>query len=224
MTGRPSDPPTQTLRSLFFICLFDYISKVVLANPAEAFLEKGQSVRLLYLSDELIEQINYVENDNPNSVGELYKTCEKSEVMPFKFDHIIYYLIFRDPYLEAGDFDEFMSLSKQFANGYKPKVNSRIIKFYRSDAEDNYFQPNAWSLNRPSQIYEFSHILLLCIESYLTLRPEIEQFFFWPTTPQLTILYKRLFRNLKNGCFKNQVHSIIEHIGEFYGYERKETV
>ena len=191
-----------------------------MANPAEAFLEKGQSVRLLYLSDELIEQINLDQSESPNLVGELYQSCESSEVIPFKFDNFLYYLIFRAPFVEAGDSSELVSLTNQFANGYMPKVESRIIKFYRSDATNNYFQPREWSLNKPSQIFEFSNILLLSIESYLILKPEIKQFFFWPSTTKLTTLYKRLFRNLKKSSSGIEVNPIMVNLGVFYGYER----
>ncbi len=156
----------------------------------------------------------------PTWVGDVFKVTEGRDVIPFTFEHIRYLVILGSPIYEAGDEESVIALSSAWANEFKPKAQSKVIKFLRAEATGDHFKPDKWKLTDAISIYRFCKVLTSAIESYVMACPEVEQFFFWPTTDQLETLYKRIFRNLESGCLKGQFVPILESVGVFNGYQR----
>ena len=156
----------------------------------------------------------------PTWVGDVFKVTEGRDVIPFTFEHIRYLIILGSPIYEAGDEESFLGLSSAWADGFRPKTQSKVIKFLRANATGDHFMPDMWKLTEAIAIFRFCKVLTSAIESYVMACPEVEQFFFWPTTSQLETLYKRTFRNLDSSCLKGQFVPILESLGVFNGYQR----
>lgn len=155
--------------------------------------------------------------------GDVFEVALGRELVPFLFDGLRYILILGSPMYEAGNQDVLGDLTSAWADGFQPEANSRIIKFVRSEADEFHFDPAKWKLHHAGQIFGFSDVLLAAMETYIAAKPEIEQFFFWPTTPQLETLYKRVFRNLERGCHGGRFKPILQPLGVFNGYQRSQA-
>ena len=176
----------------------------------------------LYDETRLTEFFKNAPADNSSWTGDVLMVDHGRELVPFKFGANRYLLILGTPTYEAGGEESLFSMAAGWAAGYKPKLQSRIIKFARADASDGHFDPSLWRLEKPKQIFGFCDVLQDVVENFIEAKPEVEQFFFWPTNDRLKTLYRRVFRSIDAGCFANQFVSILEPIGEFYGYQRSD--
>lgn len=158
--------------------------------------------------------------NEPTWIGNVFQVATNREVIPFTFEHIRYLMILGAPIYEAGDEESFLNLSSAWADGFNPKDQSRVMKFCRADAVDEHFQPDRWKLPNPLFIFSFCKTVTAVVEHYVESCPDVEQFFFWPTTSQLETFYKRVFRCLNRGCLNGQFVPILEPLGVFNGYQK----
>jgi len=177
-------------------------------------------VSQLYDEDQLAVIFEDAPSDGLSWTGNVFLADHGRELVPFRFAGHRYLLILGTPLYEAGGEESLFSMTSAWAAGYRPKVQSRIIKFARADAMDGHFDPSLWRLVNAKQIFGFCDVLQAAIESYIAAKPEVEQFFFWPTNSKLETLYRRVFRSLNSGCLAGQFLSILETLGVFNGYQR----
>lgn len=158
-------------------------------------------------------------------VGSLHRMDDNTgDVIPFRFKEYCYLISFYEPIpFFGGDPDALVEMAQGQSDGYVPDANSRVIKFYRSDAEENEFKEKFWFLPSALDIYEFCNILTAVISSYAEAAQEIRQFFYLAASDKLARIYKRVFREASNrpGCMFSEFEPILEKTGEYDGYQRK---
>jgi hypothetical protein len=153
-------------------------------------------------------------------VGSVFYLGESRELVPVRFDTQDYLVMFSGPQHEAGDEEAMLSLSSEFADGFKPEVTARVIKFCRADAQDDFFKPERWKLRKPGQIFQFTETLALAVTLHANTHVKTTQYFFWPASRQLEILYKRTFRHIDRAWQEGKFVPILESTGVFNGYQR----
>lgn len=59
-----------------------------------------------------------------------------------------------------GDPEWVEETADEWANGFQPAPNARLVKFMRADADaDTMFEPEAWPLPHPRLIWQFCEVL-----------------------------------------------------------------
>jgi hypothetical protein len=157
-----------------------------------------------------------------------------SEMIPLRFDELDFIIAYQDPLLEAGDEDGLLSMCENWAGGFLPDRDSRLIKFFRVDAtlleaqgmpeSDSglpiAFNPKHWGLKRPEKIFTLTDVIAEAMTYHCKTFPDCTQYFYWPATQELESLYKRVFQKVERRWMPGAFQRILGGLGEFYGYQR----
>lgn len=154
-------------------------------------------------------------------IGNVHELGAGRELVPFSFVSHNYLVLFSDPEYEAGDLALMLDMSQEWADGFQPEPNSRILKFFRADAVANFFKPESWKLSQPMQIFQFGETVADAIALHARACPAVTQYFYWPASSQLNVLYRRIFRHLNRSCLPGEFVHILEPTGVFDGYQRQ---
>lgn len=174
------------------------------------------------LKSELFHDAPTVGNDSI-WIGSVYiLQDDHQELIPIRFGSQDFWVGFTSPQFEASHDPELLSMYGQdWAEGFVPSDCSRLVKFARTEslAEDRY-KPDAWKLSTPEQVYQFGQTLGDAVVFHAQTFPACQEYFFWPASARLALLYKRTFRYIDRDCLPGQFKPILTDTGVFNGYQR----
>lgn len=149
----------------------------------------------------------------------------ETEVVPIRFLGLKYLLVFISPFAQADHDDEILAtaLDTLSAKGFMPAKRSRLIKFTRAEADNDFFDPGAWQLLQPGQIFQFLRTLSQAIELYIHTEVEIEQLFYMPASDGLATAYRRAARALATELARSFTAILPLQGASVYAYERPQT-
>jgi len=148
----------------------------------------------------------------------------EKEVIPFKFLDDRYAMIFQRVGDAAGGEEYVAVLAPDFAGGYVPDVESRIMKFARADATvEAAYSPDLWRLPDYRYIYQFLDVLRSVVELHVLAYPHVSQYFYTAATAQLQLCYARVFRRLPDESCLKDFEPVEAHLGNYYGFQRKQS-
>jgi hypothetical protein len=149
------------------------------------------------------------------------------EVCGIESNSTRYLVLFLDAAQLACDDEQFMrETAAAWGRGVVPEPHSRVIKFYRADADEaTMFDPKSWPLPHPRMIWKFCDALGVALTLHARSRPEVPQYFYFPQSSKLDTLYRRLARKFERGELGVEFHCVThppKDEGGFYGFERVE--
>jgi len=148
----------------------------------------------------------------------------EKEIIPFRFLDDRYVMIFQQVTDAAGGEQYVSVLAPDFADGFVPVAQARIMKFARADARlEAAYSPNLWKLADHRYIFQFFEALRSVVELYVQIYPEIEQYFYTAATPQLQLCYARMFHRLPEKSCLIDFEPLEAKLGNYYGFQRKQT-
>jgi hypothetical protein len=147
---------------------------------------------------------------------------DQQELIPVRFGTQDFWMGFTSPKFEASHDPELLrQYSQNWAEGFVPDEFSRLIKFSRADADfKNLFKPDSWKLSLPEQIFQFGQTLGEAVVFHAQTFLSCKEYFFWPASPRLELLYKRVFRYVDRVRLPKQFVAILDDTGAFNGYQR----
>lgn len=158
--------------------------------------------------------------EGPIWIGDIYSLNENQELIPVRFGAHDFILGFASPHFEAGDEVFLGDFTRTWADEHVPAVPSRLLKMARVDAEHNLFNPDAWQLDVPQQIFQFGRTMAEATALHAQAFPDCKAYYFWAASEQLERLYERSFRHVNRTCLPGRFRPILEPIGDFHGYQR----
>lgn len=154
-----------------------------------------------------------------------FQVADKVEVVPFQFEDRRYLTFFSDlASLFDGDTEFAATTAAQWANGFIPESEHRLVKFFRADANNReyLFNPNAWKLSNPRLIFEFGTVLVDTVLVHADSLPQVTQYLYMPAEPKLDRFYARAFKRHPS-CPKDHFLPILgsaDNDGVGCGYQR----
>ncbi len=147
---------------------------------------------------------------------------DHQELIPVRFGAQDFWVGFTSPKFEASHDPELLqTYGRDWAEGFVPDDFSRLVKFSRTDAVfENRYKPDAWKLSIPEQVYQFGQAIGDAIVFHAQTFTACKEYFFWPASPRLELLYKRTFRYIDRACLPGQFRPILASTGVFNGYHR----
>ena len=148
------------------------------------------------------------------------------EVVPIQFLSTRYLVFFTSIVQEfGGDVAFAQQMAATWSGGFIPAEQHRLVKFLRADAvdQDTIFDPTAWKLENPRQIFQFGRLLISAILVHAEQLPAIRQYLFKPEDSRLEKFYSRTFLRNRSTCAEAGLAPILEIDGDeggFYGYQR----
>lgn len=153
-------------------------------------------------------------------IGNLSGLRRDTEVVPVRFAGLDFWFLFVSPHAETDHDPAVLELMMNNVDAdLIPDKASRLVKFWRADAEYGIFKPEGWKLPRPRQIFQFAQMIRRVMCFYLDAMPEIQQFFYFPASPRLQRLYARVFRALVAARPEGGVITL-NHTGACHAYQR----
>lgn len=148
------------------------------------------------------------------------------EVIGMVFAGYCYLVFFVDVLIASGgDAADVQNFADAWNNGFVPNNASRLVKIMRSEAKpDNMFEPEAWPLRNPSQIWQFLEVLATAMIQHAGDEQQVQQYFYLPENKGLAALYDRMSRSFVRGRFGVTFECVTRpdpDSGGFYGYQRQ---
>lgn len=162
-------------------------------------------------------------DDDSAWIGDVYVLQDDhQELIPVRFGAQDFWVGFTSPKFEASyDPDLLQTNSENWAAGFVPDDFSRLVKFARTEAvAEVQYKPDAWKLSISGQIYQFGQTLGDAVVFHAQTFSACKEYFFWPASGSLELLYKRTFRYIDRTCLPEQFRPILTDIGVFNGYRR----
>ncbi len=152
-------------------------------------------------------------------IGNLSGIGPDREIVPVRFAGLDFWFLFVSPHVETGNDAALLQLMMSNVDAeIPPDRASRLVKFWRADAEVGIFKPDGWKLPRPRQIFQFAQVIRRVMSFYLDAIPEIQQFLYFPASPRLLRLYARVFRALVAARQGGLI--TLNHAGACHAYQR----
>ena len=148
------------------------------------------------------------------------------EVVPIQFLTTRYLVFFTSIEQEFdGDAEFAQQMAASWSGGFIPDKQHRLVKFLRADAadQDSIFDPTAWKLEDPRQIFQFGRLLISAILAHAEQLLAIRQYLFKPEDARLEKFYSRTFLRNRSACTEAGFAPILDidvNEGGFYGYQR----
>ncbi|GJG96683.1 hypothetical protein [Cupriavidus pauculus] len=153
---------------------------------------------------------------------------EGIEVIGISFAGLRFVVFFADVLVYAlGDPEWVEETADEWANGFQPAPNARLVKFMRADADadaETMFDPEAWPLPHPRLIWQFCEVLARALSIHARFFPQIPQYFYMTQSSQLDLLSNRLGRRFEAGAYGSRFECVTRpsaDTGGFYGFERR---
>lgn len=182
---------------------------------------------LWYISEELLSVLFAEAPTEPVAWrGIPYEVGADVEVVPIQFLTTRYLVFFTNIVREFdGDVAFAQQMASTWAGGFIPVERHRLVKFLRADAADQntIFDPTAWKLEDPRQIFQFGRLLISAILAHAEQLPAIQQYLFKPEDARLEKFYSRTFLRNRSTCAEAGFTPILDidvDEGGFYGYQR----
>lgn len=182
---------------------------------------------LWYISEELLSVLFAEAPTEPAAWrGIPFEVGADVEVVPIQFLTTRYLVFFTNIVREFdGDVAFAQQMAATWAGGFIPAERHRLVKFLRADAADQntIFDPTAWKLEDPRQIFQFGRLLISAILVHAEQLPAIQQYLFKPEDARLEKFYSRTFLRNRSTCAEAGFTPILEidvDEGGFYGYQR----
>lgn len=155
--------------------------------------------------------------------GELYRTHDQRELIPFVFAGQQFIVLFLDLVQSAGSAELVQTFANNFANGYVPHADARMVKYCRADGEGaKPFHPEDWKLPdadpQTHAIFQFIEVLAEVTAQHYDIA-RTPQYFFQTATKQLELLYDRVFRRIDRELLPGVFAPILDDTGDFSGYQ-----
>ena len=149
-------------------------------------------------------------------------TGNAQELVPVRFGTQDFLVGFTSPLYEAGNDPALLAgFAASQADGFSFDPSARLVKFVRAESgPTNQYKPEAWKLNVPGQVYQFSRTLGMAVASHSEALPACLQYFFWAASSQLELLYERTFRYIDRTCLPGEFKPILKKTGVLNGYQR----
>lgn len=147
------------------------------------------------------------------------------EVLGISFGPVRFVVFFADLLTYAdGDWELVRETADEWAAGYQPAADARLVKFMRAEADaDTMFDPQQWPLPDPRMIWQFCDVLAQALIIHADRYPAVSQYFYMPQSGQLDLLYNRLGRRFESGIDGRRFRCVTrpaQDTGGFYGFER----
>ena len=153
-------------------------------------------------------------------IGEVYEFGDSQELIPLRFDQLDFLAIFSSPANQAGGDEMLLAMAEQWAAGFVPDQQARLIKFWQANAQARALDPKEWHLGASEQIFEFLTTLADVMVTHATTCEFVTQYFFWPASESLARAYVRVFRSIDKKLMPGAFKRILREMGDFYGYQR----
>ena len=158
-------------------------------------------------------------------IGDVLGIPVQRELVPIRFYGCDYWVMFANPVDEAGGADNFELLAPGFCESFVPDPNSRIVKFFRTDAGSNHFKPHFWTLplsNKFSSIFQFLEAVGGAVYLHSETLPEMRQYFYLPADGRLERIYRgRVFRSLDRACLNGRFVPYWKHLENFVAIKER---
>lgn len=153
-------------------------------------------------------------------IGNLSGLGRDRELVPVRFAGLDFWFLFVSPHAETDNDPAFLQLMMNNVDAeIVPDKASRLVKFWRADAEVGLFKPDGWKLPKARQIFQFAQMIRRVMCFYLDTMPEIQQFFYFPASPRLQRLYARVFRSMV-AARPDGLMVTLNHTGACHAYQR----
>jgi hypothetical protein len=180
-----------------------------------------------YVSEALMEALFPPDSGGPgvSRVAGPIPVDATIEASGIDFDGTRHLIFFADVMAYAGNDEQFVrEISATWNNGFVPAEHSRIVKFFRAEADrETMFYPSEWPLPNPAMIWQFSEALGMALVAHADALPATSQYFYMPQTGKLDALYNRLARKFERGGMGAKFRCVTRPAsdeGGFYGFER----
>ena len=96
-------------------------------------------------------------------------TGNAQELVPVRFGTQDFLVGFTSPLYEAGNDPALLAgFAASQADGFSFDPSARLVKFVRAESgPTNQYKPEAWKLNVPGQVYQFSRTLGMAVASHV---------------------------------------------------------
>ncbi|MFS8981170.1 hypothetical protein [Cupriavidus necator] len=147
------------------------------------------------------------------------------EVIGITFGQIRFVVFFADVMTYAGGDPEWVQeTADEWAGGFRPAPNARLVKFMRAEADaETMFDPEHWPLPDARMIWQFCDVLARALVIHAEALPTVPQYFYMPQSGQLDLLYNRLARRFASAHYGLRFRCVTQpnrDTGGFYGFER----
>lgn len=163
-------------------------------------------------------------------IGEVSFSPDRTEYVPFRYLSYRFVVTFTHPgqYFGLNDEEVQEVAPDMIKNGVIPDISSRLIKFYRAEADHSdpvgAYNPKMWPLASKRQVFQFGDILRTAICQHSLTLPQTTEYYYMATNTKLETFYGRIFGKTDvddNFCL---FEPILGSPGELYGYRKKANV
>jgi len=127
-------------------------------------------------------------------IGKVQGISKGRELIPIDFYGARYLVAFLQPVTEAGDQNSLVVSVNIYADGFMPNDNSRVVKFWRADAEILPLDPSHWKLKEPTKMAAFCRTLCKAVALHAFTFDTCSQYFYLPANEDLDRLYGKLHK------------------------------
>lgn len=134
------------------------------------------------------------ESDSVYWIGAVQEISAGRELVPIHFYGARYLVAFLSPVTEAGDHTSLAVSVNVFASGFMPHEESRVVKFWRADAEVLPLDPQHWKLKDRYKMTTFCTTLCKAVAIHAYTFTNCLQYFYLPANEDLERLYEKLHK------------------------------